>query len=151
MKPALKPSIRLVLKPSLCLAWILSSVSVAACLLCAWMPLPIWGKLLLILLIAGISIYLILRDALLALPWSWREISLNAKDEIVFTQNNDLSLHVEIQPSSVVMPLLTVLNVKPRGRLCSRSLVLLSDSADTDELRRWRAWLKWGLLQQTKT
>jgi hypothetical protein len=99
----------------------------------------------------GISIYFILRDALLALPWSWCEISLNTKDEIVFTQNNNLSLHVEIQPSSVVMPLLMVLNIKPKGWRCSRNLVLLSDSAEANELRRWRVWLKWGLLRQTKT
>ena len=140
----MKPS-RLVLKPSYYLACLLGLVSILAVLLLLTLPMLFWLKLALLGLVVTVSTYLILRDALLALPNAWREISLNQKDEISLTQQNGLSFVATIQHSSVVMPFLTVLNVKLSGRFWSSSLILLPDSADADAFRRWRVWLKWAL------
>lgn len=141
----MKPSY-LALKPSRCLAYALAGASLSACVVLLCMPLFIGVKLALIVGVASVSTYLILRDALFFLPWSWCSMTLNSKDEVILKRNDGLSFIAEIQMDSVVMPFLMVLNVKLNGYYFSRPLIVLKDSAEANEFRRWRVWLKWGLL-----
>jgi hypothetical protein len=43
------------------------------------------------------------------------------------------------------MPQLTVINMRAKGQLWSRNMMLLADNTDVEEARLWRVWLKWGL------
>ena len=140
----MKPT-EMVLRPALKLAYLLAAATFAACVILLWLPLPTPLRLGLVLLVSYFAVYFIRRDVLLALPHSWQSVTLNSKDEIVMTQKNGQRFLCQVLPDSVVFPHLTVLRLKMNGRFWPRSLILLAGSADADELRRWRIWLRWGI------
>ena len=140
----MKPS-QLVLKPSRRLAYLLLLVSVAAGVVLLCIPISYLFKLALPLLITLGSAYSIAADALLALPRSTILLTLDKENDIVLTQKNGKSFVVTILPTSLVMPQLTVLNLRFKGQYLPRSVVILADSADCRQARLWRVWLKWGL------
>ena len=43
------------------------------------------------------------------------------------------------------MTQLTLINMRGTSQLWLRTIILLADSADAEEARLWRVWLKWGL------
>jgi len=51
---------------------------------------------------------------------------------------------VTVLPESLVASYLIVLQLKVEQRFLRRSLILLADSANLDDLRRLRVWLKWA-------
>lgn len=140
MKPA-----QLSLKPSLQLACLFALVGMFAIAIVACMPFRPLFIAVCILIIFSSMTYSIACHALLMLPWSYQLMALNKDNEIVLTQKNAKCFTVKVLPTSLVMPLLTVLNIKTKGGLVSRSVILLTDSADPNEARLWRVWLKWGL------
>lgn len=135
----------LVLKPSYRLAYILALVSFLAGVLVIIMPFSCLLKLASITSLIFVTTYSIANNALLLLPWSCHALHLNNDDEIILTQRNGKELKVTALPTSLVMPQLTVLNLRAQGQLLSRSIVLLADSVDADDARLWRVWLKWGV------
>lgn len=141
----MKPT-EMVLRPALKLAYLLAVATVAACVtLLLLLPLSMPLRLGLVLLVSWLAVYLMRRDVLLALPHSWQSVTLNSKDEIVMTQKNGQHFVCQVLPDSVVFRHLTVLRLKLNDRFWPRSLILLAGSADADELRRWRIWLRWGI------
>jgi hypothetical protein len=140
----MKPT-KLVLKPSRRLAYILALVSLFASVLVICLPFTWLCKAALLLMIIPVTAYATARDALLILPWSCHLLTLNKDNEIVVTQKNGKKFVVKILPTSLVMPQLTVINMRAKGQLWSRNMILLADNADVEEARLWRVWLKWGL------
>lgn len=140
----MKPT-EMVLRPALKLAYLLAVATFAACVTLLLLPLPMPLRLGLVLLVSWLAVYLMRRDVLLALPHSWQSVTLNSKDEIVMTQKNGQHFVCQVLPDSVVFRHLTVLRLKLNDRFWPRSLILLAGSADADELRRWRIWLRWGI------
>jgi hypothetical protein len=61
------------------------------------------------------------------------------------TQKNGKNFFVEILPTSLVMTQLTMINMRGTGQLFSRKIIQLADSADLEQGRLWRFWLKWVL------
>jgi len=110
-----------------------------------FLPLLMLIKALFLVLILVSTIYLVLRDALLALPHSFQRLILNSKNEIILEQKNGKQLVCRVLPDSVVFDGFTVLRLKLKGDWLPRSLILLSNSADADVFRRWRVWLRWGI------
>jgi hypothetical protein len=140
----MKP-MQLALKPSCRLAYILALVSFFACLLVIFLPFSWQCKAILLLLVTLAATYSITCDALLILPWSCHLLTLNKDNEIVYTQKNGKCFVVNVLPTSLVMPQLSVINIRAKGELWPRNIILLPDSADAEEARRWRVWLKWGV------
>ncbi len=140
----MKPT-QLVLKPSSRLAYILVLVSFFAIVLVVCLAFPLLCKAALLLMIMLATAYAIARDALLILPWSCHLLTLNKENEIVVSQKNGESFVVKVQPTSLVLPQLMVINMRIKGRVLSRNMIILADSADAEEARLWRVWLKWGL------
>ena len=136
---------QLVLKPSRRLAYILLLVSLFALLLEMCLPFTWLHKAALFLMTVLVAAYSVACDALLILPWSCHLLTLNKDNEIVVTQKNDKNFFVKVLPTSLVMTQLTVINMRGTGQIWSRNIILLADSADAEEARLWRVWLKWGL------
>jgi hypothetical protein len=122
----------------LCLATALS-ILVITC-----MPLFLWLKTLLILLVIFSSAFYIARDALGLLPWSWVALEIDSQDKLQLTAQNGVQQTVTVLPESLVASYLIVLQVKIEQRFLRKSLILLPDSANSDDLRRLRVWLKWA-------
>lgn len=135
---------QLALKPSRRLAYILALVSLFACVLVICLPFSLQYKVLLVSVILLVAAYSIACDALLILPWSCHLLTLNKENDISLVQKNGQNFVVSILPTSLVGPQLTVLNLKIQGRLRTRNIILLTDSADANDARLWRVWLKWG-------
>ena len=140
----MKPT-QLALKPSRLLAYILAVVSFFAFVLVMCLPFSLLCKAALILMIVLVTAYSVARDALLILPWSANSFALNKDHDIVLTQKNGKNFVVKVLPTSLVMPQLTVMNMRTKGQYWSRNIILLVDSADAEAARLWRVWLKWGL------
>lgn len=140
----MKPT-QLVLKPSPRLACLLAFVSLLAIMLIVQMPFGLVCKAELTMIVIVLTAYSIACDALLILPWSCHLLTLNKDNAIVLVQKNGKTLVVNILPTSLVMPQLTVINMRVKGGFWSRSMIVLADSADAEEARFWRVWLKWGL------
>lgn len=140
----MKPS-QLVLIPSRRLASILILVSFTACMLVLCLPFIWQCKATLLMVIILATAYSVACDALLILPWSCGLLTLNKDNDIVMTQKNGRNFVVNIMPTSLIMPQLSVINLRTKSLFWSRSIVLLADSADPEAARLWRVWLKWGL------
>ncbi|MFM9912332.1 MAG: protein YgfX [Methylophilaceae bacterium] len=84
---------------------------------------------------------------LLSFMWFWRRrwavaLQINVKGALSVQQDGDW-LEAKVLGSSLVLPYLTVLNLKlPNGRW-PLNVVLLRDSVDAESFRRLRVWLKW--------
>ena len=86
MKSVLQP-IHIKLKHANLTLGLLLGVSIACCFILPALPLSLMIKLATIFLIMISSGYLIWRDALLMLPWSWQILDVNAKGELSITNN----------------------------------------------------------------
>jgi toxin CptA len=71
-----------------------------------------------------------------------RSAEMNGQNEWLITQTDGVEIAAELQPSSYIHPLLSLLNFRSeQGR--ERSLILLPDGIDGDTFRRLRVRLKW--------
>lgn len=61
----------------------------------------------------------------------------------MLTQKNGKCLVVNVLPTSLVIN--PVINIRAKAELWLRNVILLLDSADTEEARRWRVWFKLGV------
>ncbi len=88
-------------------------------------------------------IYYLRQDALLTTDNA--VIAFTLSDEMICTviTRCGKSLTCNVMNSTFVTPYLTVLNLKPGGKLFARSVVILSDSLNTEEFRQLRVWLRW--------
>jgi toxin CptA len=85
---------------------------------------------------------------LVSFTWCWRRkwavtLKINVKGELLLQQDGDW-LEVKVLASSLVLPYLTVLNLKLPGRRWPLNIVLLPDSLDAQDYRKLRVWLRWG-------
>ncbi|BCM25397.1 hypothetical protein ZMTM_16560 [Methyloradius palustris] len=113
-------------------------------LVIACMPLLLWLKALLILLVILSSAFYIARDALGLLPWSWVALEIDSQHQFQLTAKNGVQHTVTVLPESLVASYLIVLQLKVEQPFLRKSLILLPDNANPDDLRRLRVWLKWA-------
>ena len=85
MKPILLQSIHFKLRRSNLMLGLLSGISIACCLILFNLPLPFYVTLATIALTIISTYYLILRDALLMLPWSWQMLDVDTKGKLTIT------------------------------------------------------------------
>lgn len=143
MKSALKP-IRLILKPSILLVVLLSAVSIACCLILINLPIDATIKGTLAILVIISSLYFILRDGLLILPWSWKMIDIDTRGKLTMTNQQGLQMQPMLAASSFIQAHLTILNFNRNGFNWVLPPVILLASNDAGEsLRHLRVWLRW--------
>lgn len=82
------------------------------------------------------------RDALQLSGAAITELTLREGAQCEFTMKNGATFTGIVQGSSFVAPVLIVVNVRAPTRKGSRSVILLPDSAATQDLRSVRVWLR---------
>ena len=139
----MKP-VQLVLQPSRMLTVILLSISLLACLIMLFMPVPLWLKASAILLISLATVWHMAQNVLLLLPGSIIKLELTVNAELFVTQKDGQKIRAEVLPTSFVAWYLVLLNLRlPESRL-ARHIVLVSDMLDGEAFRQLRVWLRWG-------
>lgn len=140
--------IHLVLQPSYLLAAILAAAGLGSCTIVACMPMAISLKILICVPVIAATIYFMLQDALLRLPWSLTAIDLNHKGELYVLDAHGTRYQASVLPGSFIAAYLTVLNFRMDGddignALRRRNCLLLPQRVDDDAFRKLRVWLRW--------
>jgi hypothetical protein len=107
------------------------------------LPISAWFKIALCLLLSASLSYHLLRDAWLLLPVSCVAIRFEGGDVMLVTRAGK-EISGNLARSSVVTPMLTVLNVLPAGKTSMQSVVIFPDSMKRERFRELRVLLKWA-------
>ena len=120
-------------------------VALHGAVLAALVPLalPLWAKILLVLLVLVSLLYHVWHDAWLLALSSNKTLLLDG-DMILLVARNGDRVTARILADSLVTPFITILNVLPQGSYLARSVIILPDSLDAEAFRQLRVWLKWG-------
>lgn len=153
MKAQLDQAIEITLKPSMLLLGLLLSIAIVSTIILATLLIPYWIKLFLIALVVFSTLYYILRDCLLLLPWSWQRIEVNRFGELRLTNQEGQAFRPNVHATSFVHPQLVVLNFEqtlPQKSAFNKlpSLTVLSEVTGIEQHRQLRVWLRWW--QQVK-
>ncbi|MDO9102860.1 MAG: hypothetical protein Q7J20_10645 [Candidatus Nitrotoga sp.] len=105
--------------------------------------LPLWAKILLILLVSVSLLYHVWHDAWLLALSSNKTLLLDG-DMILLVARNGDQVTTRVLADSLVTPFITILNVLPQGSYLARSVIILPDSLDAEAFRQLRVWLRWG-------
>lgn len=146
MRNQTTPSIAIALKPSYLILGLYAMVSIVSLLSLAWLPIATTIKLALMACVIISGLYVIIRDALLMLPWSWQHVAVDGKGNVSLTTRRRQTLAINLAPSTLNHAQLVVLNFKRAGRLFGfQRAVYLTDSRveNPDQLRQLRVWLRW--------
>ena len=135
--------IQLNLKPSHLLATILAVAGSGACLILVCMPFPLWIKLAGAFLAIVAAAYHVL-DMLLRRPGSLVSLEVNSKGELHVLRKDGERIPAVVQPDSVVLPYLTLLNLRLEKHRWQRHVLITPDRVDADAFRQLRVWLRWG-------
>jgi len=146
MKAKTLPSIHVILKPSFVILGCYFLISMLCCLSIVIAPIPNLIKALSLVMITLSFLYIVLRDALLLLPWSWQSATVSSLGELRLVNQRNQVFDVDLLPSTFNHPILTVLNFKRIPlEMGWRNSVLITQLQvyDKDAYRRLRVWLKW--------
>ncbi len=131
------------LQPSIYLTIVLVASHGAVLAVLVPLALPLWAKILLVLLVLVSLLYHLWHDAWLLALSSNKTLLLDG-DMILLVARNGDRVTARILADSLVTPFLTVLNVLPQGKYLARSVIILPDSLDAESFRQLRVWLRWG-------
>ncbi|MDP3607746.1 MAG: hypothetical protein Q8R74_01570 [Methylophilus sp.] len=147
MKTRIIPAISVSLRPSYLIlgSYVCISILSVIALMLATLSWMLQSAIIFVVIIA--TIYTVLQDVLLLLPWSWHQIEVSSHGQLQLTMKNGETFHVVLQPSSINHPWLTILHFKRVviGVGFRVNVVLTPwQVADLQQYRKLRVWLKWG-------
>jgi toxin CptA len=137
------PLHRISVRPSVLIAIAVSIVHVAAAAVLWVVPVPAVFKAAVTLAIAVSLIYFMARDAALHAARSVVALELRDDGEIACQTRDGSWLGCELLGSSCVTPGMTVINLRLRGSVGYRRVILVPDNMDAEDFRRLRTWLRW--------
>ena len=115
------------------------------------MPL-VWHIKLGILLMLCVSVVIaVAKYALLLTPGAIVALSINQQNELQIWRKDGICLEgLCVCSETLVTPYLCLIRLQHKNapfirRVFKISIVLFSDTADADNLRRLRTWLRWGI------
>lgn len=127
----------------ICSALLFSGYALAI-LIVFLLPILVLAKAALAVLLAYALFYYLRRDAWLMLASSPLAIRIEGHDIALLTRGGG-EVQGRISGSSVVTPLITILNVLPLAKEGARYVVIFPDSMEKERFRELRVLLKWGL------
>lgn len=133
------------LRPSFVLALLLVLAHAAAMIAVAMLPLSLWLRVIACLVLLGSAAYAVPVHAFRTGARACTALHLSADGNCALQFNDAARLSGTLLPGWFVTPALLVLRVRCRGERWARGIVLLSDSADADELRRLRIFLRFAI------
>lgn len=146
MKARLNQAIEITLKPSLLLLGLLVGIAILSCVIIAILPMSFTIKLLMLAIIVVSTVYFILRDGLLVLPWSWQRVQVSSLGELSLINNQGQQFKPLLLASTIIHPWLVILNTRnPDGdkRFNSSLMPVLVFPSNAHQHRQLRVWLKW--------
>lgn len=146
MKAQTLPSVHVVLKPSIVILGCYFLISILSCISIYISSMSMVVKALSIAIVASAFAYIVMRDALLILPWSWHAVSVTSLGELRLENRKKEIVETQLLPSTFNHPFLTVLNFKRTSRSSGwRNSVMLTPwhVIDPYAYRQLRVWLKW--------
>jgi hypothetical protein len=145
MKPILHQAIRIQMKPSKLMLGLLSLISIICCWILLALAMAPVIKFMGLFLVVASSIYFILRDALLMLPWSWQVLELDTQGQLTLIDRRGEKSQPALADNTFIHPMLMILNFKREGaKPALTPVIFLFTQTNTDELRRLRVWLRWA-------
>jgi len=146
MKAQTLPSISITLKPSFVILGCYFLISILCCISIYISSITSIVKILSLIIVVICFTYVVLRDVLLYLPWSWHVISVTSIGELRLKNKRNQIFKIQLLPSTFNHPVLMVLNFKRTPFLLGwRCSVMLTpwQVDDVQAFRRLRIWLKW--------
>lgn len=132
---AIKPS------PRLAVLLLMSHATAAVVAYMTMMP-PLTKGVAFVLILLSLSCCLA-RDALLVLPGSWREISLE-QDRLSVVTRNGSCFSGEVASGTAVMPHFAIVRIRPEGHRLPVSRIIFPDMIDAGEFRELRVRLRFS-------
>lgn len=151
MKSVLPRAIVIQLLVSPLLLGLLAVVATVSAMIILILPIALPIKWAGFFLIMASTLYFILRDALLLLPWSWQIIEVDVKGVLTLTNKRQQQFKPQLAASSFTHQYLTILNCKRDGLkralppvllLPGFSESLINQFEANDSLRRMRVWMR---------
>jgi len=136
--------LKLSIRRSRSLAWLLLAAHIAALTL-VWLPaMPPWlGAPAALALIASLF-FSLLRVALLKTPQAVTAIEIG-DDGAIAVQTRDGAWHpCRLSGDSFVSAWLTIMVLRQENRHAAKHVVLVPDNVDAEDFRRLRVWLRWA-------
>jgi toxin CptA len=134
---------RISVTPSVLISVAVCFVHLAASAMLWLIPIPVMVQAMFTFVIALSLIFFMARDAGLHAANSIVALELREDRTIACRLLSGEWLDCELLGSSFVSPQMTVVNLRPRGRLLSRRVILVPDNVDARDFRRLRMWLRW--------
>jgi hypothetical protein len=147
MKTRTIPAISVVLKPSQLILGCYVGISMLSVIALMLTRISSVLQCVLIFVVIIATIFTVLQDVLLRLPWSWHQIEVSSHGLLKLTMKNGEIFNVELKPTSINHPWLTVLQFQRVGTgIGARNTAMLTPWQVTDlsQYRKLRVWLKWG-------
>lgn len=147
MKTRIVPAIHVVLQPSYIILGCYAFVSILSLVSVMQTSFSILFKCAIAFAVIIATIYTILLDVLLTLPWSWTLVEVTSQGKMrVHNRRGDM-FEVVLLASSVSHPWLTILRFKRLGYLhgwSNRLMLTAWQVRDQQQYRKLRVWLNWG-------
>jgi toxin CptA len=135
--------LRLRLRPSRQLAWLLLAGHAAAVVLSWLAPVAWWVSLGLSLAVVTSLGFTVRNQALRSSAGALTALELRPDGSATVEDRQGRRSEVRILGSSFVSPVLTILNLAVAGLRVRRALVVAPDALAAEEFRRLRVWLRW--------
>jgi len=134
---------RISVTPSVLISVAVCFVHLAACAMLWLVPIPVTGQAVFTFAIAFSLVFFMARDAGLHAANSIVALELRGDGGIACQLLGGNWLDCELLGSSFVSPQMTVINLRLRGRVLSRRVILVPDNIAARDFRRLRMWLRW--------
>ncbi len=134
--------LRLELKPSRTLFWLLTFSHLGAAGLLPTMGLPVWATAGLVASVLVSYLWLVARHALMRHPGATVSLLWPSGTQWHVRSRNGAEVSAQLSPESFVRPWLTVLLLRPETGGRPRNVVLLADMLDAEAFRRLRVRLR---------
>lgn len=135
---------RITINPSRFIAVTLIAVHTAAAGIVLPLQVPAAAKAFFAVLIAASLARTLWRHAFLWARAAIVAIVLEGRESASVQTRDGTWRAADVLGTSYVSPLLTVLNLRVKGSRLARHVVIVPDSADSDDFRRLRVVLLWG-------
>jgi toxin CptA len=134
--------LRIELRPSPSLATVLAGGHLLAAASALALPVPLWSRLGLLVLIGVSAAASLKRHALRSSPGACTALEVHRDGSAQWSLRSGAVLDGRLLGESFVSPLLTVVRLRRDDNGRREAVVLLPDSAEADALRALRVWLR---------
>ncbi|MFN7086842.1 MAG: protein YgfX [Burkholderiales bacterium] len=143
--------LKLSIRRSRSLAWLLLAAHVAALALLWPLAVPPWLKVLAALALVASLLFFLARVAWLGTPQAVTAIEIGDDDAIAVRTRDGAWHSCRLARDSFVSAQLTIVVLRQENRRGAKHIVLVPDNVDAGDFRRLRVWLRWAGKRATET